>query len=61
MLENPGEFIFNEDTQGVDDSRSRSWFSILLNEFIEKLVKRRNVLKAEAKRATDPAERQRLK
>ncbi len=61
VLENPGEFIFTEDTQGVDDSRSRSWFSIPLNEFIGKLVKRRNVLKAEAKRATDSAERQRLK
>ena len=61
VLENPGEFTFNESTQGVDDSRSRSWFSIPLNEFIGKLVKKRNALKAESKRATDPSERQRLK
>lgn len=61
VLENPGELVFNEENQGVCDTRSRLWFSIPLEGFIGKLVDRRNRIKGEAKSASTESERLRLK
>ena len=36
VLKNPGEFIFDENNQGVSDTSSRLWYPLSLNDFIGK-------------------------
>lgn len=60
VLKNPGELVFDTTDQGVNDTRSRLWYSLSFKDFIGKLVERRNLIKKRSKETTNHLEKARL-